>query len=268
MRRQKVMSAPLVARVGLARQASCEGYNKMQEETKGPETRQSYWPPVQVYLLAGVCLAIGFPVGYLLRGSAPEPTRVAAASAMPSMPPEGAMPTGMPPAGTMPGGNPHAGATPSGMLAGTPTMADMKHMADKKAEPLLAELKSKPNDAKLLNQIGIVYRSAHQFSEAETYFQKSLAVDPKNADVRTDMAACMFYSGDTDGAISELDQSLKYDPKHAGALMNLGIIKWKGKNDTQGAIASWEKLLKLNPNFPQKDQVEHLIAEVKQSSKS
>lgn len=239
----------------------------MQEETKGPETRQTYWRPVQVYVLAGVCLAIGLPVGYLLRGSAPEPAPMAATSTMPGMPPAGTMPAGMPAAGTT-AENPHGGTAPGGMPAGTPTMQDMKHMADKKAEPLLTQLKSKPDDAKLLNQIGIVYRSAHQFDEAATYFQKSLAVDPKNADVRTDMAACMFYSGNVDGAITELQQALKYDPKHPGALMNLGIIEWKAKNDVPDAVAAWQKLLKLNPDFPQKQQVEHLIAEVKQSSKS
>jgi len=240
----------------------------MQEETKGPETRQSYWRPIQVYVLAGICLVIGLPVGYLLRGSAPEPAPVAASATMPAMPPAGAMPTAMPPSGTMPSGNPHAGAMPNGMPAGTPSMADMKHIAEKKAEPLLAQLKSKPNDAKLLNQVGIVYRSAHQFDEAQQYFQKSLDVDPKNADVRTDMAACMFYTGNVDGAIGQLQQALKYDPKHAGALMNLGIIEWKAKNNVPDAVAAWQKLLKLNPDFKQKEQVEHLIADAQQSSKS
>ncbi len=222
----------------------------MEQESKGSETQRTYWKPVQVYVLAGVCLAIGLPVGYLLRGSAPEPPPTAVqTSAMPGTPPSGAM---------MGNGMPH----------GTPTLEDMKHMADKTAEPLLTKLKSDPNNAQLLNQIGIVYRSAHQFDQAQQYFQKSLAIDPKNPDVRTDMAACMFYSGDADGAISELEQSLKYDPKHPGALMNLGIIKWKAKNDVPGALAEWEKLLKLNPNFPQKSEVERLIAEAKQGSKS
>ena len=138
-------------------------------------------------------------------------------------------------------------------------------MADKKAEPLLAKLKTDPSNAKLLNQVGIIYRSAHQFSEAVEYFQKSLAVDPKNADVRTDMAACMFYSGDVDGAISQLQQALKYDPKHPGALMNLGIVEWKAKNDVPDAVAAWEKLLKQNPDFPQKEQVQRLINEAKTS---
>jgi hypothetical protein len=232
----------------------------MQDESKGPETRQTYWRPVQVYVLAGFCLAIGLPVGYLLRGSAPvaaAPPPVSAA--MPAMPPAG-MPSSMPPAS--------AAAGNGGMPHGTPTLEDMKHMADKTAEPLLAKLKADPNNAQLLNQVGIVYRRTHQFDQAQEYFQKSLAIDPKNADVRTDMAACMFYSGNVEGAISELQQSLKYDPKHAGALMNLGIIQWKAKNDVPGAVASWQKLLKLNPDFKQKSEVERLIAEARQGSKS
>ena len=235
----------------------------MEQESKGPETQRNYWKPVQVYVLAGICLLIGLPVGYLLRGSAPEPTPAAVQALTPTGTPPGmpaSVPAAMPPSASTAGA-----AMPGGMPHPAPTLADMKRMADKKAEPLLTQLKSKPDDAKLLNQIGIVYRSAHQFDDARQYFQKSLAVDPKNADVRTDMAACMFYTGDVDGAISELDQALKYDPKHPGALMNLGIIKWKAKNDVPGALSAWEKLLKSNPNFPQKSQVERLIAEAQQS---
>ena len=211
-----------------------------------PKT-QTHWRPLHVYLLAAVCLLVGLPVGYLLRGSAPEK----AAAVMPAAPAE--MPASAP-------------ATGEGMPHQMPTMADMKRMADKKAEPLLAKLKSDPNNAQLLNQVGILYRAAHQFKEAEEYFQKSLQADPKNADVRTDLAACMYYTGDVDGSIAQLEKALSYDPKHAGALMNLGIIRWRGKNDAAGAIASWEKLLKLNPNFPQKDVVEHMISEARQQS--
>ena len=98
--------------------------------------------------MAGVCLLIGLPVGYLLRGSAPEPTAVAATApvaAMPAAPasPEGAAPT------TTSGDMPHK----------MPSMEDMKHMADTKAEPLLSQLKSDPNNAQLLNKVGIIYRA-------------------------------------------------------------------------------------------------------------
>jgi cytochrome c-type biogenesis protein CcmH/NrfG len=45
--------------------------------------------------------------------------------------------------------------------------------------------------------------------------------------------------------------------------MNIGIIEWQGKKDVNAAVSAWEKLLKLNPDFPQKDVVEHLIAQAK-----
>ena len=221
----------------------------MPQELKESESQRTFWRPKQAYVMAVVCFLVGLPVGYLLRGSRPENSPAAIQAAAPEAP-----------------------QSVPGMTNGTthkiPSMEDMKHMAQKKVEPLLAKLKTDPNNAQLLNQVGIVYRSAHQFKEAQDYFQKSLQVDPKNADVRTDMAACMYYDGDVDGALAELQKSLSYDPKHAGALMNVGIIKWKAKNDVPGAVASWETLLKLNPSFPHKAEVQHMISEAEQSSKS
>jgi cytochrome c-type biogenesis protein CcmH/NrfG len=41
--------------------------------------------------------------------------------------------------------------------------------------------------------------------------------------------------------------------------MNIGLIRWQTKHDVPGAVASWEKLLKLNPDFPQKAQVQQMI---------
>jgi cytochrome c-type biogenesis protein CcmH/NrfG len=213
-------------------------------QSSGDANRKTVWQPLQVYVLAAVCFAVGLPVGYLFRGSAPDqaaPIEVADAQI-----PQPAAGKGM-----------HS----------MPSLEDMKRMADKKADALIAKSKAEPGNAQLLNQIGIVYRSAHQFKEAETYFQKSLEINPKNADARTDLASCLYYEGDADGAITELEKALKADPKHAGALMNLGIIQWKGKNDAAAAVASWEKLLKLNPKFPKRQEVERLISEAKGGGK-
>lgn len=218
----------------------------MESVPRESDQPKAVWRPVQAYLLAAVCLMIGLPVGYLVRGSAPEKTSAAAPVANAEAPPApAAASTNMP-------------------HHPTPTLEDMKRMADKQAEPLLAKLKADPNNAQLLNQVGILYRSTHQFKEAEDYFQKSLQIDPKNVNVRTDLASCLYYSGDVDGALAELQKSLSYDPKHPGALMNIGIIKWQGKNDVDGAVAAWQTLLKLNPDFPQKEVIQHLITEARQ----
>jgi cytochrome c-type biogenesis protein CcmH/NrfG len=92
-----------------------------------------------------------------------------------------------------------------------------------------------------------------------------LDVDPKNIAVRDDYASCLYYLGDVDGALAQLNQSLTYDPKHAGTLFNIGLIEWKGKDDVNSAVASWQKLLRLNPDFERKDVVQRLIEQAKKS---
>jgi cytochrome c-type biogenesis protein CcmH/NrfG len=216
----------------------------MQEEAKQSGSTTSIWTPTQTYVMAAVCLLIGVLVGYLVRGSAKPAGQAMPASAE------------MQQAATVqPSG---AGQKPLS------TLDDMKRMADKQAEPLLIKLKTDPKNVDLLNKTAVTYKAAHQFQDAISYFQKALDVDPKNVAVRTDMASCMYYTGDVDGALAQLDKSLTYDPKHAGTLMNIGIIKWQGKNDVPGAVAAWQTLLKRNPNFPQKAVIEHMITEAQQ----
>ena len=79
--------------------------------------------------------------------------------------------------------------------------------------------------------------------------------------MRTQMASCVFYSGQVDEAVHQLQLALKSDPRNVNALFNLGLIKYKGKKDTTGAIAAWQQLLKGNPNLDRKPIVEKMIAE-------
>jgi cytochrome c-type biogenesis protein CcmH/NrfG len=209
------------------------------------------WTSTQAYIMAVLCLLVGCAVGYLLRGSmgggsAPAVPVATAPEAQPSQ---------------MGGAAPAMGGGMGGQQMPTPDQ--MKHMADKQAEPLLAQLKSKPNDANLLAQVGNQYYDAQVFPTAIEYYQKSLAADPKNASVRTDMATAMFYSSDFDHAIAEFDRALKDDPKNGNALFNRGIAKWQGKMDVNGAVADWELLLKVNPNYDKADQVRTYIAQAK-----
>ena len=221
----------------------------MDNNQTDPRPATPLWKPAQTYTMAAVCLLIGLVIGYFLRGSASQaPTAVAAeAAAQPTQPTQ----------------DPHAGM---GQQQRMPTLNEMKQMADKQAEPLLAQLQKNPNDADLLNKIGTMYRVSHQFKTAIDYYQKSLAINPKNVGARTDMASCMYYLGDVDGALKQLDKSLTYDPKHAGTLINIGIIKWKGKNDVDGAVATWQKMLKLNPDFENKEMIENLIDQARHQS--
>jgi cytochrome c-type biogenesis protein CcmH/NrfG len=207
------------------------------------------WRAQQVYTMAVVCLLVGLVIGYLFRGSAstvPQPT------APQSLAQEA---RATPPAATAGGG---------GMAGQMPSLDNMKKMADTKAAPLLEKLKSDPNNKDLLFQVGNIYKATHQFKDAAGYYNKALQADPKNVAVRTELASCLFYSGDVDGALSQLQQGLNYNPKDANSLFNLGMIKWQGKQDGPGALAAWRELLKSNPQLSadRKATVQKLMADV------
>src|SRR5260370_29078070 len=151
-----------------------------------------------------------------------------------------------------------------------PSLEEMKQMADKKAAPLLEKLKADPNNSGVLIKVGKICSATHQFKEAAGYYDKALQVDPKNVPIRTEMASCLYYTGDVDGAISQLQQSLHYDPKDANSLFNLGMIKWQGKKDGKGALVAWQELLKSNPQLSadRKATVQKLMADVQMQGKS
>ena len=224
----------------------------MPNEVIEPTPSGSVWRATQVYAMAVICLVVGLAIGYLFRGSqstAPPPQPVAAAEAS-----------------TQP--SPHTGAMGAG--GKMPSLEEMKQMADKKAAPLLEKLKTDPTNKDLLVQVARIYSSTHQFKEAAVYYDKAVQVDPKNVALRTQLASALYYNGDVDGAISQLQQSLHNDPKDANSLFNLGMIKWQGKQDSKGALAAWQLLLKSNPQLKpdQKAAVEKLMADVQMQGKS
>jgi cytochrome c-type biogenesis protein CcmH/NrfG len=193
----------------------------------------------RVYQLCAAALVVGLALGYFVVGArkTAAPVRASASAAKPGM---------------LPGGHP------------VPTMEQMKAMADVKAAPLLEKLKSEPKNAKLLAQVAALYNSTHQFKDAANYYNKALQVDPKNVTTRTDLASTLYYQGDVDGAVNELQKALKYSPSDMNALFNLGMIKFKGKDDAAGAIAAWQQLLKTHPDLDRKATVEQMIAEANQ----
>lgn len=228
------------------------------------------WSAIQVYIMAAVCLLLGVAIGYLFRGSQspaiPAPSTAATQSAQEAAaPPQAPM---QPAANTPP--STAASSAPPAPVRQMPTLDDMKKMADTKAQPLLAKLKSDPKNSKLLVQVAGIYESTHQFKDAAGYYNKALQVTPKDVVLRTEMASCLYYSGDVDGAISQLQQALQYDPKNANSLFNLGMIKLQGKQDTQGALDAWRELLKSNPELDanHKSTVEKIIADVEKKGKN
>lgn len=191
-----------------------------------------------VYVFAMICLVIGLAIGYVTRASQSR-----------ELPPSPAAPS-----------SPMA-AMASGHM---PSVEEMQHMADKQAAPLLEKLKTDPNNTVLLAQVGAIYHSTHQFSQAAGFYNKAVQIEPKSVALHTRLAISLYRSGDVDGAITQLNQALQYDPHDANSLFNLGMIRLQGKHDARGALAAWQKLLKTNPDLSaeRKAEVQKLMAEV------
>jgi cytochrome c-type biogenesis protein CcmH/NrfG len=132
------------------------------------------------------------------------------------------------------------------------------------AAPLLDAVSKNPNDFDSLVKLGNVFYDGQQYAGAIQYYERALAIHPENPDVRTDMGTAYWYTGNADKAIEAMTTSLKYRAGHPQTLFNLGWVRWQGKQDPKGAITAWEQLLKANPDYPQKQQVEQYIAKAKE----
>ena len=208
---------------------------------EGKEPGAGQWTSTQAYVLSVICLLVGVAVGYLVRGSASAPDNVsvqagasAGDSSLPSSP------------------------------AAQPSAEQLRQVADTQAQPLLRQLEGEPKNAALLYRIGNLYYDAQQYPDAVKYYEQSLKIDPKATDVRTDMATAYHLMGQPERAIQEYDAVLKIDGKHANALFNEGMVKWQDKQDFNGAIASWTRLLEAHPDYAQRANVEKLIAQAEQ----
>jgi tetratricopeptide (TPR) repeat protein len=124
-----------------------------------------------------------------------------------------------------------------------------------------------PQNADIKIQLGNALYDAGQYQKAAESYEQSLKLHPQNPGVETDLATCYHYLGQHDKALEILDKVLQYSPGFAQALFNKGIVLQEGKKDPQGAIAVWEVLLRSNPNFPQRAEIEQKINQLKSSAK-
>jgi cytochrome c-type biogenesis protein CcmH/NrfG len=194
---------------------------------KNQSPAKSGWTNVQIYTAIVVVLIVGLLGGYLLHNN----SQPAAA-----------------PAPAAPAGQPANGADMA-------LNAEIKQLQDK--------VSANPTDVASLTELGNIYFDNSQWTKAIEYYTRSLEQAPKNADVRTDMGIAYFYSGDADRALREFDVALKDDPRHVQTLYNVGVVKKDGKHDLKGAIAAWEQVLKIDPQYRDRAKLESMLSEAK-----
>jgi tetratricopeptide (TPR) repeat protein len=96
-----------------------------------------------------------------------------------------------------------------------------------------------------------MYFDAGRYQEAAKWYEDALRIEPKNADVSTDLGITYYYTNQPDRALAQFDRSLAIDPKHSKTLLNIGVVRAFAKQDLAGAVKAWQQVLDLAPDTPE-----------------
>jgi len=147
-------------------------------------------------------------------------------------------------------------AAPAGSVPGAPAPA----MLDEARVQALRNVVDKdPKNAVARAQLANLYYDAGRYADAITWYQESIALNPGDVSVSTDLGVSYYYSNQPDRAIQQLEHSLKIDPRHTKTLLNLGVVRAFGKQDLNGATEIWRRLVELAPDSPEGQQAKQAL---------
>ena len=114
----------------------------------------------------------------------------------------------------------------------------------------MAELKDavekNPEDTIALKNYADFLSASHNMSDAITYYNKILQVDPKRADIHFSLALIYYNKQDFAKCEDENNKVLKFDPKNQMALYNLGAIA-ATRGEVIKAKDFWNEVIEINP---------------------
>ena len=101
----------------------------------------------------------------------------------------------------------------------------------------------------LLMTRGLRELKAEAANDAIEDFGDAIVLDPTLAEAYLQRAMARWQSGDTNGAIADIEATLKRDPRHFTAFETLSRIA-EARKDWKGAYDAWQQLLTLDPQTP------------------
>ena len=136
------------------------------------------------------------------------------------------------------------------------TAADLERQADRLREDKLyldaldyyhAALGKKPNDARLLNKIGITELMTQHYKEARKSFERSIRSDHEFADAYNNLGVILYESKKYGAAIKEYQRAIAKDSDSASFFSNLGAAYFS-KREFDPAVAAYQHALEIDPD--------------------
>lgn len=112
---------------------------------------------------------------------------------------------------------------------------------------LEAEVTKSPQNYQAWTRLGNLYYDTEQPDKAIAAYTKSLELHKGDANIMTDLGVMYRLVNQPQKAIEMFDRAKQENPAHLPSRYNKGIVLMYDLNDPQGAIASWEEMLKIDP---------------------
>lgn len=132
---------------------------------------------------------------------------------------------------------------------------------------LEAEVTANPENFKAWVDLGHHYFDSNQYPKAITAYTTSLKYHSGDANLLTDLGVMYRRTGEPQKAIEWFEKAQAMNAQHEPSRFNEGIVRYYDLKDVTGAIASWEELLRINPEATSgngqkiRDFVDNIIAE-------
>ena len=126
-------------------------------------------------------------------------------------------------------------------------------------------LEKDPENMAALIKLGNAYFDSNRCSQAISMYMRTLKIDPANANVRVDMGTCQRRVGRPDLALEAFNKAIEYQPRHAYAHLNKGVVLSGNMNRPEEAIEAFETFLDIAPADRNSPIIREEIGKLKRS---
>lgn len=142
------------------------------------------------------------------------------------------------------------GFAPGGVpgINGTPAPAASGGLDTAQVAALMQKITANPKDTVSLMGLANLYYAAGDYSTAETWLQKILAIDPKNVNALLALGASNFNTSNDASAQTAWEQVLTIDPKNVEAHYDLGFMYFSQNPPNVDKVREeWGQVIALDP---------------------
>ena len=214
---------------------------KKQNAAPAPSVRPRLDPSLATNLITAVVfLIVGFVAGYVFKSQTASSRSVAESNS------------------TSSSGAVASPADGSALPPGHPAVATSPEV-QAQVQAMQQQAEANPQDPAAPLKLADFLYDHGDFQGAIPWYQKAVALDPRNVNASTDLGTCYFNLGRSNEALKQFQHSLDVEPQHQPTLFNIIVVNMEGKHDYQAARRAYDVLYKLNPTYPKLDDLKKTL---------